>query len=377
MSEPVYLDHHSATPPFSEALDAYFRMAKEYWGDISCPHFVGQQPIYPMQKKVDALFAGLGMQDSDAFFITSSEEESLNRIFLNTYLQVTRHTGKTLFLTTKAEEEATYSSLKELETLGCMTKLVPLNEQGQVTASILESFITAKTAAFSISWANGLTGVIQPIQDLAEICKQKNIILHVDASYVLGKSFFRFQDLQAQFVTLSGSVIGAMPGMNLILARAGSFLTKESKAEPLPSIAALAQAVLERQEKFEQYCMETARLRDHLEKGITQGVKGSQVLCKNADRLPNCSVLAFPGIYAEALLYLLNSRGVYASIGGGKFQPLEKILVSYGCSIEVARSALSFALSWNTTEEEIDHVINIVIECMEKLRRCSGENAHG
>lgn len=375
MSEPIYLDNHAASKPFPECVDTFLRNSREYWGSISSPHFIGQQQVYPLQKSVESILTTFGAGEEDDVFFTSGGAEGTYHVLFNAYLQVARQTGKTLFLTTLVEEESTILSLRRMEELGCAVKMLPLNSKGQVTKEILESAITSRTAIFSLSWANGLTGVIQPICDLAEVCKEKNILFHLDASYVLGKNFFRFQDLDAHFLTLEGSVIHSLQGTGLILAKAGSGLLPliPGRPESIASGAALAEASLEMQDKFEHYCMEIVRLRDQLERGVLNAIPEAVVLFKDADRLPNSSVIAFPGIYSEALLYLLNAKGVYASNGGGKFQSLEKILLTTGADLAVASSALSFSLSWDTTEEEIESATESLISSVKQLQICSRE----
>ncbi len=372
MSEPVYLDHHNATPPLAEVVETFSRMAKEYWGTISSFHFIGQQPMYPLQKSVNSLFDKLGAQAKDELFLLRGEE-AIWSLFFHTYLQVSRESGKTLFLTAEGQEMSEIRLCSQMEELGCSHKLIPLNAKGQVTRQALEAAITSRTALFSISWANGLTGVIHPIEDLAAVCKEKNILFHVDASYILGKRFFRFQDLGAHFLTVDGAAIQSLQDTGLLFIKEGTSVRLERVPPSIAFASTLAVAVEERQSKFEHYCMEIARLRDFLEEGILEGCSEAIILFKEADRLPNVTVISFPGVYAESLLFLLNSKGIYASFGGGKFQLLETVLLSAGIERKFARCALSFSLSWNTTEEEIEQAIERIIACATQIKRCSKE----
>ena len=379
MTDSLYFDNHTATRPFPEVLEKFFRFSKEYWASSSSPHFLGQQQIYPLQKNIETLFSLLGAQDQDQLFFTSGGAQSIYQVFLTTYMQRARETGKTLFLVSETEEARVLSMCKQLELLGCSFKTLAVNAKGQVTSEVLESAITPRTALVSLSWANGLTGVLQPIADLAEVCKKKEVLLHVDASYVFGKSFFRFQDLGVDFLTLDGSAIHAPKDTGLTLAKAGF------GAEPLvpgkeelstPAIAAFTKALEMMQEKFEHYCMEVARLRDRFEQGVTKACPTSQILFKEADRLPTTSVIAFPPIFSESLLFLLNTKGIYASIGDGKFQPLPLVLKATGLDEKIASSALSFCLPYDMTEEDIDRSIEIIAECVKQLQAVAGD-LHG
>ncbi len=380
MTDSLYFDNQTATRPFPEVLEKFFRFSKEYWACSSSAHFLGQQQIYPLQKSIESLFAQLGMQDQDQLFFTAGGAQSIYQVFLTTYMQRARETGKTLFLVAETEEAKVLSMCKQLEMLGCSFKTLAVNAKGQLLPEVLDAAITPRTALVSLSWANGLTGVLQPIADLAEVCRKKGVLLHVDASYVWGKSFFRFQDLGVDFLTLDGSVMHAPKETGLTIVKAGF------GAEPLipgkeelstPSIAAFTKAVEMMQEKFEHYAMEIARLRDRFEQGIVNACPKAQILFKDADRLPTTSAIAFPPIFSESLLFLLNTKGIYASLGGGKFQPLSLVLKASGLDEKIASSALSFCLSYDMTEEDIDQAIEIITECVKQLQMVAGDFFNG
>jgi cysteine desulfurase len=376
MTDSFYFDNQTVTKPFPEVLEKFFRFSKEYWASSTSSHFLGQQQIYPLQKSIESLFAQLGMQDQDQIFFTSGGAEAIYQVFLTTYMQRVRETGKTLFLVAETEEAKVLSMGRQLELLGCSFKTLAVNAKGQVLPEVLEAAITPRTALVSLSWANGLTGVLQPIAALAEVCKNKGVFIHVDASYVWGKSFFRFQDLGADFLTLDGAAIHAPKDTGLTIVKAGF------AAEPLipgkeelstPSIAAFSKAIEMMQEKFEHYAMEIACLRDRFEQGIVEAFPKAQILFKDADRLPNTSALAFPPIFSESLLFLLNTKGIYASLGGGKFQPLALVLKASGLDEKIGSSALSFCLSYDMTEEDIDRAVEIITECAKQLQAVAGD----
>ncbi len=374
MSESVYLDNHSATRPFMEVLDVAKRASKEYWGASFSSHFVGQQQLYPLEKSRAGLLAALGAAQGDSLFLNSGSAEATYHVLLNAYLQITRETGKTLFLTGSIEEVSTGLSFKQMESLGCVVKEIAVNSKGQITKQALAKAITPKTAVFSISWANGLTGVIQPVHDLAELCREKNVLFHLDASYVMGKLFFRFEDLNLDFMSLDGSLIHGLQGTGLAVVKKGTPihpLIPGKIQDPVFEVSSLAYAVSEIQEKFECYSMEIARLRDLLEASVLSAFPDAVIICKEADRLPNCSAIAFPGVYAEALLYLLNAKGIYASIGGGKFQSLERILLLMGNPPHIAGSAVSFSLAWDSTEEEVVQTVEAIVSSVNQLKECS------
>ena len=177
-------------------------------------------------------------------------------------------------------------------------------------------------------------------------------------------------------MTLDGSVMHAPKETGLTLSRSelpAAPLIPGKTGESISSVAAFARSVEMIQEKFEFYCMEMARLRDRFELGICNCLPESKILFKGTDRLPTCSVIAFPPVFSESLLFLLNTKGVYASCGGGKFQLLSHVLKASGIEENLVQSSLSFCFSYEITEEEIDRLVAIIEKCVKQLKECAGE----
>lgn len=370
MKREIHLDNHQFSRPFPKVADRMAFAHKEAW---SSPQ-KNQEPLSLANSSLQILYKELGAHEEDKFIFTPGGAAATNQVFLSTYLDGVRQTGRNHFITTKMEEKPVLLSIKRLEQFGCTGKSASLNSQGLLTRSALEEAITPRTSLVSLSWANGLTGVIHPIHDLAEVCREKGVALHVDASAVIGKLFFRFQDLPIDFLSFEGRKVHAPFGTG------GLFIKKDSSLSPLilgesqcnvGGLCALATAVETLSSYFDHLCTETARLRDKLEKGIEQGIPDSCVFFKDVERLPHCSAMAFPSVGNEALLFVLHRQGVYASIGGGDAPLLSEILQACGVESDLTHSAISFTLSYETTEEEIDRAIEIIVESVKKMRTFS------
>lgn len=139
----------------------------------------------------------------------------------------------------------------------------------------------------------------------------------------------------------------------------------------MPGLVALGQAANELIDSRDLLSTEVARLRNKLEEGIVAGFPEALPCFKSDERLPHVTAIVFPGIANEALLYALNRRGVYASIGGGSFQQIGLILEASGLPKAHAHSAISFSLSRLTTEDEVDNAIEIITDTAKKLRRAT------
>ena len=372
----AYLDTHTATKPFSSAVEAMLPFFKEHWGSALSPHQMGQELGSVLNKATESILDSLGAKPEDRFYFFSSSAEAITHLYHSHYFDTIRHTGKNHILTTNIEEAPVLMSLKRLEELGCNGKILPVNEQGQLTKEILEEALRPRVSLLSVSWANGLTGVVHPIADLAESCRACDVCLHVDASYVIGKLYFRFEDLPIDFLTFDGSLIHAPKGTACLLVKEKTPLSSPFSSMmgvPVGAIVALSKALEEGAQFFDHVCLETVRLRDKLEKGILKGFPGAKVVLHSADRLPNSTAIIFPGIVSDALLFLLHRKGIYASLGGGHCQKLSHILIACGIDETLAQCGLSFSLSYETKEEEIDYAIQTVVESAHKLAKLSGQ----
>lgn len=382
MTRGIYLDNNMATRPSIQTITKMMPFYTDHWGNPSSPHQMGQELFPALTEAYKSIYKMLGARESDGFVFTSSGAEAINQVFLSSYFDITRATGKNQYITANIEEAPILMSISRLELLGCTGKMVDANRKGVITAEAIEKVITPRTALVSLSWANGLTGVIQPVAEIAKLCQDKGIPLHLDATHVLGKLFFELNEINPAFITFNGDQIYGPKGTG------GLYVKEGVKCSPLlvggieqgghragsynvPGLIGLGNAALETIECRDLICTEVARLRNHLEEGILEGYPEAQVMFKEEERLPHCTAIAFPGIANEALLYALNRKGVYASIGGGSFQQIALVLTGSGVDGIMAQGAISFSLSRETNEDEIDRAIAIIVETAKKLRKLS------
>jgi len=382
MKRPIYLDNGMTTRPSSLAVSRMLPYLSEKWGSPSAPHQFGQQ-LYPaLEESYRALYALVGAKRQDSFVFTSSGAEAINHVIATGYHDITCSTGKNQFLTSKVDEAPAILAIGRLEQLGCVGKMVAVDSYGRVDIQALKESITPRAALLSLSWANGLTGVIQPIADIAALCRDRGIALHLDATHVLGRLFFSWEEVGAQYITFNGDQLHATKGTGGLFIKEGvkssSFILGGieqggRRAGPLdvPALVALGVAAQQLVEARELMCTEVARLRNKLEEGIVAGYPEACVLFCEAERLPCRTAIAFPGMVSEALLWLLSRRGVYGCIGGGSYQQISLVLSHAAVASEQVQSAISFCLSRETSEEEIDEAIEIIVGAAKKLRKLS------
>jgi cysteine desulfurase len=369
----VYLDNHTTTRPFKEAVDKMVACYRTQWGSLASPHQMGQDLYEETTLSLKKIYASLGALETDSFFLTSGLAENSTQIFFSHYLESVRETGQNHFLISALEEAPSILSLNRLEGLGCFGKMLAVNSSGHIEADTLKQAIGPKTSLVSLSWASGLTGVIQPLHDLMAVCQEKGVSLHVDVSAALGKLFFRFQDLTCDFISFDGEKIHAPKGIG------GIFVKEKIPFYPLisgaphhntPALFSLKVTIEKLEEQFDLIGIETARLRDKLEKTVQEALPETVIFFKDVERLPHVTALGFPGAHHEALLFLLHRKGVYASMGGGFSQKLSHLLKACGIPEPLASCALSFSLSHETTEADIDYAAGVIISSVRQLRAC-------
>jgi cysteine desulfurase len=296
---------------------------------------------------------GLMISKENTFYLTSSAKEALHHILFASWLDLVREKGRNHVLLISG------ALPKYAEAFGYVTKKITLNERGLLTRALLEQAAGPRSAILilSLPWADPLTGVIQPIEEIAAFCLEREIRLHVDASHVAGSLPFRFQDLPIDIlsVELQGEGCGIAAKKGLLLP------SLESQAEAVSFEASLRQLL----NQCDYRNTETVRLREHFIERIQAKWPQAVVLFTDVHRLPDRCVIALPGVSAEALRYLLHKQRVAV-------HPLSSLML--GCHIDptLAHTAISYRFADDATEEECDRIADKIIAAADRLRAISG-----
>lgn len=378
----IYLDNSATSKPSEKTISSMLPFFTEFWGTPMAPHQKGQELFPYLSQFYKSLYDFFGAHENDQIILTSSGAEAINHVMSSVYRDITMSTGKNQFLTSVIDEAPAIMAAGQMEKFGCIHKSILVDSHGRITEQTLSNALSPRTALVSISWANGLTGVIQPLAEIAKICRQRGIRLHIDATHALGKLFFELEDVQADYITCNGSQLHGPQGTGILYVKQGlrcsPFIAGGSDQAGLragqlnlPGLAGLACAAEEAKDSLDLLCTETARLRNKLENGIKSHFPQAILCFEQQERLPHCSTVIFPGIANEALLFLLNRKKLCASIGGGNFQQLALMLAAAGIEENLAHSAISFSLSRYTTDDEIDRAIEIISQSASELARIS------
>jgi cysteine desulfurase len=374
----IYLDNQTATRPFKEAIDKMAHCLQNHWGSLSSSHSFGQKMRLSVAEAYSALYDLFDADEEDNLIITSSGAEAINHVIWSVYFNISRKTGKNHFVTTAIEEAPIILSFERLQEFGCAFFQAKVSQGELQMKSLIES-LTPRTALVSLSWANGLTGVIQPIQEISKICKERGILLHVDASHVLGKGAFSFKESGADFLTFNGELIHGPKGVGGLLIRQNRelhpFIVGGNDQCGLrgggfntAACIALGYAASQLKKQNDYCCIEIARLRHFFEEKLLRTLPEISICFQEKERVPHITAIDFKGVYGEALAFLLNRKGLCANFGGGNYQQLHYLLKSSGMD---THSALSFGLSLETTEKEIQESISLIADAVIHLRKNS------
>ena len=375
----IYCDHHTTSKMDPEVIQVLQEHYENSWGLYTQPQEEGQKLVDPIQKAFGAILSFINADENYTPVFVSGAAEANNHVYHHYYHSVVKETGRNHVITLSSEDATILLPLKNLEDLGVHTTWLPVGESGAINVDAIIKAITPRTGLISFSLAGGLTGVLQDLEGLKEICEQRKILLHLDVSYAIGKVLLDIQALGADFVTFGGDLIHGPKSSGLLVCKDSCALKpmiigglEQAGLRAGPFDAALflgfAKACELAEQSLEDMGLEVTRLRNLFEKKLTEQIEGVQVLFKSSKRLPNTSVCSFERVHCDHLLYALNKRGVSASLGGGAFQKLSLLLENMGFSLIEAHSSLSFAFSREVTKEQINMLVGILADEVNRLR---------
>ncbi len=385
----VYLDNNATTmvdPEVKAAMDPFFT---EIYGNPNSLHDFGTACHPALRKAMDSLYEAIGARDEDDIVVTSSATESNNWVLKGVYFDLIKNGEKDHIVTTEVEHPSVTATCRWLEEQGVRVTYLPVNEEGVVEAHTVADFITDKTALVSIMWANNETGAIFPVEQIAEICKERGVLFHTDGVQAIGKIPVDVIKAGVDFMSFSAHKFHGPKGVGALYIRNGHPLTsllhggehmggRRSGTLNVPGIVGMGKAIelADYYLRFEE--QNVRRLRDKLEDAILE-LPDIYSVGPRENRTPNTILVSVRGVEGEAMLWDLNRAGIAASTGSAcASEDLEAnpIMTAVGADSELAHTAVRLSLSRFTTEEEIDYTIEAFKKAVERLRAISSSYAY-
>jgi len=379
-----YFDNNATTRVAPEVVEAMVPFLSEYWGNPSSAYFFGSQVgkyVEQAREKVAALINA----DPKEIVFTSCGTESNNSAMHSALIT---NPKKRHVITTAVEHSANINFCEFLQKQGCEITFLPVDADGSLDLHLLDKSIRPDTAIVSIMWANNETGVIFPIEEIAAICRSKNVLCHTDATQVPGKMKIDVKSLGVDFLTLSAHKLHAPKGIGLLYVKRRTKYQpyvigghqergKRGGTENVASIVAFGRAAELAMTNLDDENRRVRALRDRLENTILTTIPNTIRNGAKEPRLPNTTNIAFEFVEAEAILLLLDQVGICASSGSacttGSLDP-SHVLTAMGLTPMRARGCVRFSLGIYNTDEEIDFVLKNLPPIIAKLRSISPLN---
>ena len=382
--KPAYLDHAATTPMLPEAIEAMTAQFGQV-GNASSLHTSGRRTRRVVEESRETIAAALGARPSEVVF-TAGGTEADNLAVKGLYW-ARRAKGAGRILISAVEHHAALDPAHWLsDHQGATVELLDVDEFGRVHPQTLRDAIErdpASVALVSVMWANNEVGTIQPVPELAAIAREHGIPFHTDAVQAVGRLPLDFTESGVDALTISGHKVGGPMGVGaLLLARGvdptpvlhGGGQERDIRSGTLdaPSLAGFATAVRAAVTRRAETSARLTRLRDDLIGRVRQAVPGVILNGDPVNRLPGNAHFSFPGCEGDALLMLLDAKGVECSTGSacsaGVAQP-SHVLLAMGADGVRARGSLRFSLGHTSTEEDVDRLIEVIGLVVERARR--------
>ena len=383
MSKTVYFDNNATTRVAPEVRDAMFPFLGELYGNPSSMHAFGGAIAKDLDRAREEVARFLNA-DPDEIIFTSCATESDNSAIRGT----ADYFGRDLkVVTTAVEHPAVLQPCRRLKALGHEVTELPVDSLGRLDLSQLDSELkNSKTQTLvSIMWANNETGVLFPIEKIAELCKAHGAILHTDAVQVAGKIPVDVKKVPVDMLSMSGHKFHAPKGIGIFYVRKDTKLkpfmlgghqerSRRAGTENVPYIVGLAKACELARLGMAKEAEALTALRDRLEAGILANCPNVRVNGDRANRLPNTLNVSFEYIEGEAIAYHLSDLGICISTGSacasGSLDP-SHVIRAMGVPFTAVHGSVRFSLSRYNTAEEVDYVLEKLPPVIRNLRELS------
>ncbi|BCZ18291.1 Cysteine desulfurase NifS [Helicobacter sp. NHP19-003] len=389
MSNRIYLDNNATTkvdPRVLELMQPYFC---EHYGNPNSLHKFGTETHPMITDALEKLYAGINAHDEDDIIITSCATESNNWVLKAIYFDAFLKKGKNHIVTTEVEHPAVRATCEFLESVGMEVTYLPINAHGTITADQVKEAITDQTALVSVMWANNETGLIFPIAQIGQICKERGVLFHSDGVQAIGKIPVDVQLTQVDLLSFSAHKFHGPKGIGGLYIRSGVELTplfhggehmrgRRSGTLNVPYIIGMGEAMRLAVENLAYEKEVVGGLRDRLEDALLE-IKDVFVIGDRVHRVPNTTLVSVRGIEGEAMLWDLNRANIAASTGSAcasedlKANP---VMVAIGADVELAHTAIRLSLSRFNTVAEIERTIEVFKKAVKRLRNISSSYSH-
>lgn len=378
----VYMDYSATTYVKPEVLEEMMPYFTEKFGNPSSFYGISRETKRAIDKAREQVASTLKCLPEEIYF-TGGGSEADNWAIKGI---ATAHRKKgNHIITTKIEHHAVLHSCEFLEKFGYEVTYLDVNKEGFINLEELRNAITDRTILVSIMFANNEIGTIQPIKEIGEICREKKVLFHTDAVQAVGNVPIDVKDMNIDLLSLAGHKVYGPKGIGALYIRKGVRIdnlihggaqerNRRAGTENIASIVGIGKAMEIAENNLKEHTEKLTKLRDRLIDGLLKIPYTTLNGPREEKRLPGNVNVRFQFIEGESILLSLDFKGVCASSGSactsGSLDP-SHVLLSIGVPHELAHGSLRLTLGEDSTEEDVDYVIEVLPPIIQRLRDMS------
>ena len=379
----VYLDNAATTMVRKEVVDAMIPAFTTYYGNPSSLHEFAREAEQLLDSARKDVAAVINAKPDEIVF-TGGGSESDN-MALRGVVSANKKKGKHV-ITSAVEHHAVLYTLQAMEREGLIDlTILPVDEYAVVSAESVANALRDDTVLVSIMFANNEVGTINPIAEIGKVCRDKGVLFHTDAVQATGHVPIDVVKMNIDLMAISAHKFHGPKGVGALYIRKGVRIPsliigggqekkRRAGTENVPGIVGLATALKLANEHMAENAVKVGALRDKLLKGIAETIPDVMLIGHPTKRLPNNVNYSIRYIEGESILLMLDINGIAASSGSactsGSLDP-SHVLLAMGLPHEIAHGSLRLTLSEFTTEEEIDYVLDLLPQIIQRLRDMS------
>jgi cysteine desulfurase len=380
----IYFDHNATTKIRKEVLDEIMPYLAEEFGNPNSLHFFGQKAHMAVDQARQRVSDFLGAKSDEIVFTGSGTEA--NNLAITGIAQSLKQ-GYGHIISSAVEHPSVLNTLKFLEKKGWRITLVPVDRYGIIDPESVKNAISKDTVLITIMLANNEVGTIQPVAEIAETGRSAGIPVHTDAVQAAGKIPVKVRELEVDMLSISGHKICSPKGTGALFIRrglkivpliTGGYQEKGLRAgtENVIGITGMGKACELINSELDSDIAVMKKLRDRLEKGILENIRGAAINGHPEKRIANTLNLSFQDMegegMGEAILINLDLMGIAVSTGSacssGAAEP-SHVLAAMGLDPSLLRNSIRFSTGIENTEEEADYTIKCLINIIDDLRK--------
>lgn len=382
----VYLDHSATTPVDRRVAEAMLPYLTEKFGNASSVHFFGQEARAAVDRARREVAALINARPNEIIFLSGGTES--DNLAIRGIAESAAPHGRHI-ITSAIEHSAVRGVCDDLERRGWSVTRLPVYETGIVRVEDVRAALRPDTVLVTVMLANNEIGTIQPVAEIGALVRaerennRRHLWLHTDAVQALGRMPVDVEALQCDLLSMSAHKLYAPKGIGALYARRGVRFTpqnvggsqeRERRAgtEAVAGIVAFGAAAALAREELPERVDHLRRLRDKFEQTVAARISDVIFNGDRDARLPHLSNISFAGVDGEGLLINLDMQGVAVSTGSacssGSIEP-SLVLRALGCGDELARGSIRFSFGKDTTDEDVDYVLNALVSAVENLRK--------